>query len=292
MSQWFHGFRAVITALGSIAALAATVVTILVALDVIGGAPKEENQSPIVGNITLDAAIAVAGQPLRAEVGVTDPDRDELAIQWTSGSGRFLEGDTGKSVIYEPPATGASFQLTAIISDGHNDPVRSSENFVLATPTPAPGQEPPTPRATFTPRPPQVAPASQDLAPGPVKVTAIPAPKPPTPVPQVPDIAGVWGYGDGFLTITPSFVADFEYVDTNSFGVEVGAGTANWVGDGFVLEGLEAFLDPFSGLPTGTVPYSGSVEVFGQNSLRVSLRYQNGASTNLSLTRVEAGGFN
>jgi hypothetical protein len=69
MSDWFHGFKAVIAGLTSFAALAAAVVGILVALDVIGGDSVPDNQPPIVGNITLDTATVVAGHPVRAVVG-------------------------------------------------------------------------------------------------------------------------------------------------------------------------------------------------------------------------------
>ena len=287
MSSWLHGFKALIAALASLVALIASIVGILITVGVIkvGGDDAPRNLPPIVGNITLDTTLAINGKPLRAAVGVSDPDRDELIIQWTSNSaGRFPQGDTGKSVIFEPPPSGASFQLTAIISDGKNSPVRASENFVLATPTPVPGSETPTPQPTATPNALLTAPTKMELAPD-LKFTE------PTPTPSPPpltDITGIWNYGQGYLEIGPSFGGNFEYIDYNAFGIEVGQGVATRQGAGYALEGAELVVNPFT-TETEVLVYTGTLEVVDGNSLQARLRFQNQESSVLNLTRVNFG---
>lgn len=151
--EWFHGLRAVIVTLASILSLIGAALGVLIPLGIIG----DNNQPPSISGIELEPAIAVMGEQLRATVKVEDPELDRLDIRWRADVGTFVGPDSGKSVFYQPPEDGASFQLSVEVSDGNNPRVTVSRDVPLVSPSPIPTATPsvatplPTPTPTTAP---------------------------------------------------------------------------------------------------------------------------------------------
>lgn len=229
MSDWLHGLKGLIALLGSLVTVAGSIVGILIATNVIevGGDKQPENKPPVVGSIFLENPVVVPGESTRAEIAVSDPERDSLEIRWTANSGSFELGNTGSSVIYQPPEAGASIQLTVEVSDGNNPPERVSENFKLATPRPA--------AAVTGSIDPPVAVSTETTAP------ILP------PVPESIDLSGRWVNEAGYLEFSNDGFGEYIYTDHDLSGFQVGQGTGYVEGDSVYIEGQGILLDVFGG---------------------------------------------
>ncbi len=243
------------------------------------------NRPPIVGDITLDTLTATAGQVTRVQVSVSDPDRDRLDIRWQADVGHFVDRDTGASVTYQAPAAGASFQLTASVSDGANPPVSVSRNFIMAAPAPSPtAVPPPTPTAMPAPPTATAAPAPTPTQPPPTAVpqpTATPTPiRPATPTlaptPSAPKLSGRWTYATGVVDLQEVAPGQFVFGDYNFLGQLVGQGAA--VRNGNVLS-LSGTVLAFG------LGYQGELEIVSDILMRGLLVDNLGNSAFLVLTR-------
>jgi hypothetical protein len=213
------------------------------------------NRPPVVGDITLDSATVLAGQTVRAQVAASDPDRDRLDIRWLSDVGSFLDRESGASVIYQAPAAGGSFQLTATVTDGANPAVSVSRSFILgAIATPTPASLPPVP-------------------------TAAPAPTAtPTPPPTLAglDLSGRWNYETGYVVLQAAGQDQYTFNDFNSQDQLVGQGFAARTGGVLTLSGTVLAFG---------LGYEGQMEIVSPALMRGFLVDQLGNSAFLVLTR-------
>ncbi|MBM3943227.1 MAG: hypothetical protein FJ316_09950 [SAR202 cluster bacterium] len=217
-------------------------------------APAVANRPPMVGDIAVEPATVLSGQVVRAQINVSDPDRDRLEVRWATDAGSFPERDTGASVNFQAPASG-SFQLTATVSDGVNAPVSVSRIFLVAlptaTPAPVPTQSPtPVPAPTQV-RAPTPAPVIPTLAP-----TATPTP---LPAPALPDINGRWNYAQGYVELVEVAPNSFVFQDYNLFGSFAGDGTAIRTGSALKLSGMDRVVG---------IAYTGYLEIVSDRLMR------------------------
>lgn len=119
-------------------------------------------------------------------------------------------------MIYQPPAVGASVQLTVEVSDGINPPVKVSENFRLAIPSQVQSVTAAPPLAV-NPAP-IIQPAEDPLAEAPTLT--------PLPAPEEFSLNGRWEYSLGFVDFRGISFNNYAFIDHNILGVPVGEGFA------------------------------------------------------------------
>jgi hypothetical protein len=95
------------------------------------GIGAEKNQPPTITSFTSNPTnTTTPGQAITFALDVVDPDGDVLKYTWTA-TGGTLSTNTGRSVIWTPPASAGVYVVQVSISDQKGGTAEGSQNVTV-----------------------------------------------------------------------------------------------------------------------------------------------------------------
>lgn len=95
------------------------------------GTPTDQNRLPTITSFTANPTnTTTPGQAITFATDVVDPDGDILKYSWTA-TGGTLSTNTGRSVIWTPPASAGTYIVQVSISDQKGGTAEGSQNILV-----------------------------------------------------------------------------------------------------------------------------------------------------------------
>lgn len=95
------------------------------------GIGAEKNQSPTITSYTANPTnTTTPSQAITFSLDVVDPDNDILKYTWTA-TGGTLNTNTGRSVLWTPPASAGTYVVQVSISDQKGGSAEGSQNILV-----------------------------------------------------------------------------------------------------------------------------------------------------------------